>query len=291
MKLKNVFLLIIALFIALSFSACRKDNTVNNGSENQPSNYDSVVPDNNPVLNSQSVTTTVSYDETTTYFTPETTTVSVSTTLADDPSLWSVARIIEEYKNAASKSADSVTSKQAITLQDMSVNGGGGAFSGVFQFVKPIITKVLENNSTDTQGITGGYKNLSSADVSSAIAYTIGENTVIELILKEQIDGAKGDALSGTVGHAISVVGDISVVTDQLKDLGLPMDISDENTTVTYTNPTVKVVIDKNGIILNGTWSYVVDISLKNYKIGNSAVENTSVILENVITVNGGFSK
>lgn len=207
----------------------------------------------------------------------------------DSPSAWSKAKIVEIYKAAAAKSNANVKSEQSIALSDVSINNG--EYSGVIDFVKPIMTKLLSNNSTEKDGITGGYTNLVESDVYEAKAYAVGDKTAIEMVMREQTDGADADALSGTVGHAISVVGDISIVTKQLNDLGLPIEISKENTTIYYTNPVVKVLIDSNGKILNGTWQYTVHIKLDNYKVGNSTVKTTSVIMDNIITVNGGFNK
>ena len=153
------------------------------------------------------------------------------------------------------------------------------------------MSKLLANNSTEKDGITGGYKNLSVSDVASAKAYKVGNNIAIEMVMKDQISGAQEDALSGSVGHAITAVGDISVVTQQLTDLGLPLEISEKDTKIYYTKPVVKVLIDKNGEIINGTWSYTVEISLNNYKAFGKTVNTTSVIMDNTITVNGGFKK
>lgn len=208
--------------------------------------------------------------------------------LADDPSLWSKAMIIEAYKNAAKKSDAGITAEQLITLKEFSVNNDKD--SGVMKFVNKIMSTLLANNSKEISGVTGGYENLSEADVKSAKAYKSGGNTVIELVLNEQTDGARSDANSGSVGHAISVVGDIGVVTDQLTDLGLPLEITDKNTTIHYTDAVVKVVIGGDGKIIRGTWSYTVEILLNNYKVGGKTVETTSVILNNVIAANGGFS-
>ena len=99
------------------------------------------------------------------------------------------------------------------------------------------------------------------------------------------------DSFGGTVGHAITTVGDINIVADQFNDLGLPIEISAENTVIRYTNPVVKVLIGPDGKIINGTWSYTVEITLNDYYVGKSPVETTTVVLDNVITVNGGFSK
>ena len=111
------------------------------------------------------------------------------------------------------------------------------------------------------------------------------------MTMKNQISGPKEDALSGSVGHAITAVGDIGSVTNQLKDLGLPLEISDDETKIIFTNPTVKVKIDSNGIIVNGTWQYTVEIRLDNYKVFGKDVETTSIVMLNTLTLNGGFKK
>lgn len=216
-------------------------------------------------------------------------TTASDSTRSDDPSLWSKAEIIEFYKAAAKKSDKNIKTQQLITLKDVSINNG--QYEGVIDFVMPIMSKLLENNSTEKEGITGGYNNLIETDVKSAKAYKVGKNTAIEMVMVNQTDGAKADLNSGTVGHAISVVGDITVVTDQLNDLGLPIKISEKDTKIYYTNPAVRVIIDENGNIVCGTWGYTVEISLNNYIVAKSPVDSTSVIMDNIITFNGGFKK
>ena len=82
----------------------------------------------------------------------------------------------------------------------------------------------------------------------------------------------------------------INEMEAQLKEKGLPIDISLENTVLTYTNPVIKVLIDDNSNIVKGTWSCTVEISLSDYKFAGSAVDSTVVVLNNKIVVNGGFN-
>lgn len=281
MHFKKFLSTILALSTVFSLTACQKNEnpeglTKTSTKESVDENFYETTPDTNEInIPDFSVDSTESVS-------------SASTTAAlIDPSLMTQAEIIEFYKKAAEKSNKNAKSEQIITLKDISINNG--QFEGVIDFVMPIMSKLLANNSTDKDGITGGYTNLIEADIRSAKAYASGDNTVIEMVMNEQTDGAHGDALSGPVGHAITAVGNISVVTDQLNDLGLPIAISDKDTSIHYTNPVVKVLIDKNGNIIKGTWSYTVEIMLNNYKVGKSTVDTTSVIMDNVITVNGGF--
>ncbi len=204
-----------------------------------------------------------------------------------DISKWSKKQIADFYKKAAKKSDSKVKSEQKIVLKDISVNNG--QFEGFFDFIMPIMSKLLEKNSKGFDGITGGYNNLTENDISSAKVYKSGKNTAVEMVMKKQVSGPSDNALEGSVGHAISAVGDIGAVVKQLTDMGLPLELSDKDTKIYYTNPTVKVVINENGEIVKGTWKYTVEIRMDNYKAFGKAVENTSVIMDNMITVNGGF--
>lgn len=225
---------------------------------------------------------------------PEDITVEVSTeeitaaTTAQQTEI-SKAEIVAMYKAAAEKSHKGAKTYRAISLVDFSINNG--QYANVIDFVMPIIGKLLSNNSEEVDGITGGFKNLTEADVKVAKTYTVGDKTVIEFTLHEQRGGPRDSEFSGSVGHAITAVGDIGYVTDQIKDLGIPLEISDEHTYIDYTNPTVKVLIDSNGKIVNGTWSYTVAINLNQYKVGKTTVESTKIVMNNVLTVNGGFKK
>ncbi len=201
----------------------------------------------------------------------------------DDPANWSEKRIIQEYKKAAKKSNATAKSKQQITLKGISVNNG--EYDKAFSLITPIIGKFLESNSTEKTGITGGFENLVPEDISSAKAYKEGENTVIEMTMVEQTSGPKEDALSGSVGHAITAVGDISEVVNDLAGRGLPLELSEEETNIYYTNPVVKVVINENGEIISGSWSYMVEIRMNNFKAFGQNVEKASIIMDNTITV------
>lgn len=202
---------------------------------------------------------------------------------ADDSAEWSTAQIVEFYKIAAAKTTANAKSYRAITLKDVSINNG--EYESAINFIMPIMSKLISNNSEEIEGITGGFKNLSEADVASAKAYKSGNNTVVEMVMKKQVSGPREDANSGSVGHAITAVGDIGQVVTQLTDLGLPLELSDDDTKIYYTNPKVNVTIDGNGKIVSGTWSYTVEISMNNYKAFGKDVRSTSVVMDNKITL------
>lgn len=283
MIFKKIFAIIASVLIVLSLTACQNSRKTNNPEDVFTSNFSEESTD--AVLNNEQSTEFSSSIET---LQPEnivpTTPLSTQATVA-----LTKAEIIEMYKKAAQKSNADAKCEQVITLSDISINNG--QYSNGMKFVKSIISVFLNNNSTEIDGITGGFSNLTEADVADIKTYQVGDNTAIEMVMKEQSDGANGDKLDGSVGHAIAVVGDISVVADGLKELGLPIEISKKDTSIHYTKPVVKVLIDPNGKIIKGTWRYTVDIRLNNYKVAGTTVNNTSVVMDNVITLNGGFDK
>ncbi len=278
MSIKKIISVALCLMMVLSFVSCKEDN------ENAvPSDTTAYVTDQTAL---QDVVikeeTTETAGESNAQIQAETTTA-----LTENPAEWSAAQIVDFYKNAAIKTNAGAKSMRNISLKGISINNG--QYEGVMGFVSSIMDKIISKNSTEVEGITGGFANLVETDAQSAKAYKTDNGTVVEMTMIEQTDGAKDDMNGGTVGHAMSVVGDISVVADQLKSYGLPLELSEKDIKIYYTNPTLKVLIDGNGRIIKGTWSYTVDINMNNYKVFGTAVNSTSVVMENVITLNGGF--
>lgn len=212
--------------------------------------------------------------------------------LSDDPTQWTKSQIVEAYKTVAGRTHSSVTSYQQMTLRQLNAPGINDTLLG---FASGVMDQALQNNSKNITGITGGHQNLVNSDVKAARAYKSGNNTVIEMIMNEQVDGAKGNMYSGTVGHAISVVGDIDEVLSQFSALGMNAEIADENVRLHYSNPRLKVLVNSNGVIVNGTWSYVVNISLKQLQIKAMGltvpVAQADAIVDFVVTLNGGFKE
>ena len=274
MSIKRTLALLLSVFTVFSLVACQGGDKFD---VPEITTTDSETEELTDIaLDTSEVTTALSVDV-------SETTEALTTNLTDDPADWSVAQIVDAYKNAAKKSHSTAKSSKNVEIKNISVNGSE------IKFVAPIMSKLIANNSEDENGITGGFNNLIESDVASAKAYKSGNNVVIEMVMREQISGAAEGEFDGTVGHAIKTVGDISVVTNQLKDLGLPLDFPEENIKIYYTKPVVKVLINNNGEIVNGTWRYTVEIRLNDYKAFGKPVDTTSVIMDNIITVNGGF--
>lgn len=293
MNRKRVSAVLLALIMIFSLTACKASEEASVTSESTTAFNDAVnevVTDN--ILNTEAPivenTTLNNVQETLQTTVPKATTVNaevVTTESQDDPANWSKERIVEEYKNAAIKSNGTAKSTQKIVMKEISVNDGEN--EKMMSFIKSVIAKFLESNSTTKDGITGGYENLVVADVNSAKAYKNGDGTAIEMLMLEQVSGAKDDALSGSVGHAITTVGDISTVVKDLNDRGLSIELSEneEDTKIYYTNPVVSVVINDNGEIISGTWSCTVEICMENFKAFGKDVDKASIVMENTITV------
>lgn len=293
---KRLSALALALVLALSLNACDKKEKIDTPQENttiQPINTTNVSeePTKDTSDKSEEITTFSELDTSditsvTQADASTTVPVAATTSRSDNPEKWSTQQIINAYKKAANKTHSSVKSQHSIKIENIKVNG-----DDLPAFVQSIMKTLLKNNSSDKDGITGGYNNLVVSDVASAKAYKNGSALIIEMTMNKQTAGPNEDANSGSVGHAITTVGDISVVTKQLADLKLPLDLNEKETKIYYTNPTVKVVIGPDGKIINGTWQYTVDIRLNNYKAFGQPVDSTSVMMLNTLTVNGGFKK
>lgn len=294
MKCKRVLALVFFLLLIFSLSACKGKKKTDDTQESTTTAINTIIEGGtentfDTQYDSGYGTSEVYVPQSSQFADPVATspvtqtTNSATTEAVDDPSNWSKERIVEEYKNAATKSNSSVKSTMKITLKDISVNNG--EYDKAMSFVKPIIGKFIESSSTESTGITGGFQNLVPQDVSFAKAYKNGSNTVIEMTMVEQTSGPKEDANSGSVGHAITAVGDINAVVSDLTEMGLPLELSEQDTKIYYTNPTVKVTINENGEIVGGTWSYTVKICMDNMTAFGQKVEKASITMDNTITV------
>lgn len=207
--------------------------------------------------------------------------------LPADPAKWSKEQIVEYYKQSAIKTHPTAKSSQTMELTKLVVNDGDGALNFFLNMIKPAISTVIKNNSTTYGGLTGGFKNLQASDVKTAKAYKQGNYTVVELYMVEQTDGMYGDAQSGTVGHAINVLGNIATAVEQFPQFDIKYKEADIK--ICYTNPTVKVKINDKGIIEKGTWSYDADIAIRHLEISGIMVNKADAIMKYVIVVGGGF--
>ena len=206
---------------------------------------------------------------------------------AADPSQWTNEEIVDFYKKAAAKSNPSAKSSQVMVLNKLIINNGEGALGFFTKILEPAIRSVVKKNALEFDGITGGFHNLAVSDTKSVKAYKSGEYTVVEMTLKNQTDDIHANEYEGTVGHAITVLGDISKVIAEFPQFDV--DLSKADIAVNYVNASLKVKINKNGIIEKGTWQYTCDPDISNVSISGIMVKTADAEIDYIITVGGGF--
>lgn len=276
--MKKTLTIITVFALLISFASCRKD--------------DNKLPEETvgtSVIEETADATTESPEEITTsetVYTSDVTSETVSTA-SDDPSLWTDEEIIEFYKKAAEKSNKSAKSKQIMVLNKLIINNGEGALGFFTKILEPAIRSVVQKNALEFDGITGGFRNLSVNDIKSVKAYKSGEYTVVEMAMKKQTDDIHANEHEGSVGHAISVLGDISKVLAEFPQFDV--DLSKAKIDIHYVNATVKVKINKDGVIEKGTWKYTCDPDISNIKISGINVHTAEAEIDYIITVGDGF--
>ena len=287
--MKKALALLTAMTMLISFTACGK-NTEETTTVSDSTSYSqtpgTVIPENttktaipeNTDVDSSEVSTeiTVVSDETTT-----------AVQAVADPSQWTKEEIVDFYKNAASKSNPTAKSSQVMVLNKLIINNGEGALGFFTKILEPAIRSVVKKNALEFDGITGGFHNLSVNDAKSIKAYKSGDYTVVEMTMKNQTDDIHANEYEGTVGHAISVLGDISRVIEQFPQFNV--DLSNAKIDIHYVNATVKVKINKDGMIEKGTWKYTCDPDINNVKISGINVHTADAEIDYIITVGGGF--
>lgn len=288
--MKKSIAILLVLSVIFAFASCKKsDDNSDVQTELVTDSQGEALTDAKGEYVTEIVTEAQSGEETS----ADSTTLAPVTLPSDDPSAWTNEQIVEFYKSAAIRSKTKVKSSEYKNLKEMVVNDGDGLLGGFVKMVTPILVSALEDSQVEFDGITGGYENLAVSDVQSAKAYKSGEYTVVEMTMKEQTDGAHGDRYSGTVGHAISVVGDMKEVEEALPVLEIRFDEAEIK--LRYQNPTLKVKINKDGIIEKGTWKYQIYITVANLYVGgrrlplSATVESAYGVVDYVITVGNGF--
>ena len=281
--MKKVLALLSALTMLISFTACNKnteeETTTVPVSPSYSQTPETIIPED---------TTKTAIPE---YTDVETSDVITETTTAAtkniDPSQWTKEEIVDFYKNAAAKSNPTAKSSQVMVLNKLIINNGEGALGFFTKILEPAIRSVVKKNALNFDGITGGFHNLSVNDTKSVKAYKSGEYTVVEMTMKNQTDDIHANEYEGTVGHAISVLGDISRVIAEFPQFNV--DLSNAKIDIHYVNATVKVKISKDGIIEKGTWQYTCDPDISNVKISGINVRTADAEIDYIITVGGGF--
>lgn len=279
--MKKALALLTAMTMLISFLSCGKNTEETTTVPDSPS-YSQTPETDIPEETTKAEVTEITDTETSELST-ETTAVQTST----DPSQWTKEEIIDFYKKAADKSHPAAKSSQKMVLNKLIINNGEGVIGFFTKILEPAIRSVIEKNAFDFDGITGGFNNLTANDTQNIKAYKSGEYTVVEMTMKNQTDDIHANEHEGTVGHAISVLGDISKVIEQFPQFDV--DLSNAKIAVNYVNATVKVKINKDGIIEKGTWKYTCDPDISNVSISGIDVHTAEAEIDYIITVGGGF--
>ena len=288
--MKKALALLSALTMLISFTACGKNTEKETTTVTDSTSYSQTLEADIP----EETTKTAIPENTdvdTSGVSTDTTDISGEATTAvqaaADPSQWTNEEIVDFYKKAAAKSNPTAKSSQVMVLNKLIINNGEGALGFFTKILEPAIRSVVKKNALEFDGITGGFHNLSVNDAKSIKAYKSGEYTVVEMTMKNQTDDIHANEYEGTVGHAITVLGDISRVIAEFPQFDV--DLSNAKIDIHYVNATVKVKINKEGIIEKGTWKYTCDPDISNVKISGINVKTADAEIDYIITVGGGF--
>lgn len=279
------FLAVLTVFLMIfAFASCGEEKQVSALSTTVASVHEETTDAAEEVTVPDTEENTEAVTENTSDISEETT---ASSQVIDDPSQWTGEEIVDFYKNAAAKSNPTAKSSQIMVLNKLIINNGEGALGFFTKILEPAIRSVIKKNELNFDGITGGFRNLSVNDTKTVKAYKSGEYTVVEMTLKNQTDGLHANEHEGSVGHAISVLGDISKVLEAFPQFDVNLDNAD--IAVNYVNASVKVKINKDGIIEKGTWKYTCDPDISNVEISGINVKTADAEIDYIITVGGGF--
>lgn len=281
--MKKIIAVLMTLTMLVFFASCKKDDGPDVAEK-------TTVQQEKVTENTNGITEAVMSDDVVPGVTSEEENTSESTTAAADeadPSAWTDEEIVEFYKAAAAKSNPTAKSSQVMVLNKLIINNGEGALGFFTKILEPAIASVVEKNALDFDGITGGFHDLSVSDTKSVKAYKSGEYTVVEMTLKNQTDDIHADQYAGTVGHAITVLGDISRVIAEFPQFNV--DLSNAKIDIHYVNASLKVKINKDGYIEKGTWQYTCDPDIADVKISGINVHTAEAEIDYIITVGGGF--
>ena len=286
--MKKTLALLSALIMLISFTACGEKAEEETTTVPDSPSYSQITESNTPEETTKAEVTEIT-DTKTSELSTETTAAAETTAVhtSTDPSQWTKEEIIDFYKKAAEKSNPTAKSSQVMVLNKLIINNGEGALGFFTKILEPAIRSVIKKNALEFDGITGGFRNLSVNDAKNIKAYKSGEYTVIEMTMKNQTDDIHANEHEGTVGHAISVLGDISKVIEQFPQFDV--DLSNAKIDIHYVNATVKVKINKDGIIEKGTWKYTCDPDISNVKISGINVHTAEAEIDYIITVGNGF--
>lgn len=205
------------------------------------------------------------------------------------------AEIVANYVKARKATKPAPAGKQTMELGNGGKINGDGMTGFLFSAASGIINNVLKDNSTATDYIpAASHADLKASDCKSAKCKVSADGKYTDYIiyLKEQTDGATGDSHNG--GPVARGVGTLGNIDEALNQLNASFSSGKENVKLTYANAYIKARVDnKTGMIVNGSYYYLVKINISEAKITmvgiSASVKNMYGEVVFNVTVGGGY--
>lgn len=295
--MKKILAIILAAVLVLSFAACKKNDTNNDttAGDAQTSGQAADVSASDDTASSEEASSEVETEvvtdkeghtviETKAPQSSDTkTTTKGSTTPSKGLNTNDAAACIKAYQAAIAETKQFKSGRQNMSLKgEITASGFLGA---IFNVAQKNIANALSKNSKDRTDIPGNPSGMQASHMKSASAVTSGNYTTITFNVKDQVQGAKADNHSGSVGCAVGTLGDVD---NAIRELGLKVDYKDGKIELTYTNCKVVVKIDNTtGKIVEGSWVYDVNVYANGIKVSGVSVNNLKGIVAFSYTAKG----
>ena len=295
--MKKILAIILAAVLVLSFAACKKNDTNNDttAGDAQTSGQAADVSASDDTASSEEASSEVETEvvtdkeghtviETKASQSSDTkNTTKGSTTPSKGLNTNDAAACVKAYQEAVKKTKQFKSGKQNMSLKgEITASGFLGA---IFNVAQKNIANALSKNSKDRTDIPGNPSGMQASHMKSASAVTSGNYTTITFNVKDQVQGAKADNHSGSVGCAVGTLGDVD---NAIRELGLSVDYKDGKIELTYTNCKVVVKIDNTtGKIVEGSWVYDVNVYANGIKVSGVSVNNLKGIVAFSYTAKG----
>ena len=295
--MKKILAIILAAVLVLSFAACKKNDKNNDttAGDAQTSGQAADVSASDDTASSEEASSEVETEvvtdkeghtviETKAPQSSDTkTTTKGSMTPSKGLNTNDAAACVKAYQEAVKKTKQFKSGKQNMSLKgEITASGFLGA---IFNVAQKNIANALSKNSKDRTDIPGNPSGMQASHMKSASAVTSGNYTTITFNVKDQVQGAKADNHSGSVGCAVGTLGDVD---NAIRELGLSVDYKDGKIELTYTNCKVVVKIDNTtGKIVEGSWVYDVNVYANGIKVSGVSVNNLKGIVAFSYTAKG----
>lgn len=310
--MKRILALVMVLAMVFAFAACKNDKTPdadestnangevigNDDDANTPADDDANAPadesteangDAEPSTDAEGNTVADTKADGSNSVTPNKPSGgSQSTTLT-------TADIVANYVKARKATNPAPAGQQTMELGNGGKINGDGMTGVLFSAASGIINNVLKNNSTATDYIpAASHADLKASDCKSAKCKTSADGKYTDYIiyLKDQTDGATGDAHNG--GPVARGVGTLGNIDEALNQLNASFSSGKENVKLTYANAYIKARVDNStGKIVNGSYYYLVKINISEAEIKmagiSASVKNMYGEVVFNVTVGGGY--